>query len=119
MGEEKRQYVRWKDKIQATYAVGEGRQPQIQRKVFTEDVSETGVLLNTFEELKLGQYVQLSLEFVYDSVPIVLTAKVTHVKMSEDHYKVGLEYVKVDEFQKQRFMRYLELVRKEHGLRVE
>jgi len=117
MGEEKRQYVRWKDKIQVAYIIEGDKQPY--REVFTEDVSELGVLIDAFEELESGQNVQLRLEFVYDSVPIIARAKVSHVKKSEDRYKIGLEFLEMDDFQKQRFGRYLEMIIKEHGQRAE
>lgn len=78
MGEENRQYVRWRDKIQVAYVVEGENQPY--REVFTEDVSEAGVLIDAFEELELGKNVKLKIEFVYDSVPIMARAKVSHVK---------------------------------------
>lgn len=113
MGEEKRRYVRWKDKIQVAYASG-GEGKQHYKEVFTEDVSELGVLISTFEELRVGEKVRLRLEFVYDSVPIMVEAKVAHVKISDDHYKIGLELVEMDDFQKQRLLLYLEMIKKEY-----
>ncbi|MFH1622234.1 MAG: PilZ domain-containing protein [Candidatus Omnitrophota bacterium] len=117
MGEEKRQYVRWREKIQVAYVVEGEKQPY--REVFTEDVSEVGVLIDAFEELESGQNVQLKIEFVYDSVPIMARAKVMHVKKSEDRYKIGLEFLGLDDFQKQRFARYLEMIKKEHSQKAE
>jgi len=117
MDEELRRYVRWKDKIQVAYTVGEGKQQY--REVFTEDVSERGVLIATFEELKVEQNVQLKFEFVYDTIPIMVKAKVVHAKISGDHYKIGLEFVEMEDFQKQRFAQYLEMIRKECSRKAE
>ena len=119
MGEEKRQFVRWKDRIQVSYSSEVEKQRIKYRKVFTEDISETGILISTLEVLKFGRYIDLRLEFVYDSVPILVTAKVVHAKRSGDQWNVGLEFVKFDDFGKQRFMRFLEFIREEHDQKGE
>ena len=71
MREEERQYVRWKEKIQVSYAPGEVSHGF--KEVFTENISELGLLIRAFEELGVDQKVQLKLEFVYDSICLKLS----------------------------------------------
>ena len=61
----------------------------------------------------LEQNVQLKIEFVYDPVPILARAKVAHVMKGDHYYKVGLKFVEIEGFQQERFLRYLEMVKKE------
>lgn len=109
MGEEQRRYVRWKEKVKVDYALP-GKNEAFQ-ETFTEDISESGMQLLAEEQLELQRQVKLRLEFVFDSVPIVLDAKVTYLTPYKNRYRVGLEFSNMDSFQKQRLIRSLEKIK--------
>ena len=117
MGEENRHHVRWKDKIQIAYCPEHGSHSF--REVSTEDVSEAGVLITVFEEINPEERIQLRLELVNDSVPIVAMAKVAHIEIIESGYRIGLEFVDIDDFQRQRLVRYLEIIKEKHKMGTE
>jgi c-di-GMP-binding flagellar brake protein YcgR len=111
VGEEKRRYVRWKKKIRITYSLWDN--PESYQEIFTEDFSETGLQILSADKWEPQQIVRLKLEFVYDSVPIVSDARVMHVKAFEKQYRMGLEFINMDDFQKQRLKRCLDKVRQD------
>lgn len=117
MAEEKRRYTRWKEKIRVSYSLTEGDNSY--REIFAEDIAEVGVQILVPERFILKQKVKLKLEFAYDSVPIMAYGQVVYVKPYKDRYKVGLEFVDMDEFQKHRLKRCLDKLRKDSGDRTE
>lgn len=106
MDEEKRRYLRWKEKIRVTYACGE--QDEHYQETFTEDLSEGGMQILGYEKLKADQEVKLRLEFVSDSVPIAVESRVVSVKACGSQYRVGLKFTQIDEFDRHRLRRNLE-----------
>ena len=111
MGEEKRQYFRWRKKIRITCSLT-GKDDSYE-EIFTEDLSETGLQILLSERLALRQTIRLRLEFVYDSVPIMAAGRVVYVKAHENRYRIGLEFMEMDDFQKQRLKRGLEKARQD------
>lgn len=106
---EKRQYVRWRKKIRVTYTLSEDDTSF--KEVFTEDLSEMGVQILAADKLEPGQAVRLKIEFIYDSVPIMAVGKVAFVKAFENQYRVGLEFMDMDDFGKLRLKRNLDKIR--------
>jgi c-di-GMP-binding flagellar brake protein YcgR len=111
MGEEKRSYIRWKTKIRVAYTLA--GTDEFYKEVFTEDISESGLQILVADKLRLKQTVKLKLEFVYDSVPITVMARVAYLKEYENQRRVGLEFINMDPFQTDRLKRGLERVRQE------
>ena len=111
MGEEKRRHVRWKRKIRVTYSLTDDSESY--QEIFTEDLSETGLQILSADRFELKRTVRLKFEFIYDSVPIVADARVLYVNAFENQYRVGLEFVDMDNFQKQRLKRCLDKVRQD------
>lgn len=108
MGEEKRRFVRWRQKVRVAYSLDkEGNSYQ---QIFTEDLSETGLQILLKDSLQLSQTVRVKLEFVYDSVPIMATARVAYIKAYQNQYRVGLEFINMTDFEKQRLKRILEKI---------
>lgn len=111
MGEEKRRYIRWAKKIRVAYALTEGDESY--KEIFTEDLSDRGLQILVAGRLGPGQTVRLKLEFIYDSVPIMAVGRVTYVRDYEGQYRVGLEFINMSDFQKQRLKRSLDKVRQD------
>lgn len=111
MGEERRRYIRWKKKVRITYSLWD--RPESYQEIFTKDLSEMGLQILSADKWKPQQIVRLKLEFVYDSVPIVADARVVYVNAFENQYRVGLEFVDMDDFQKQRLKRCLDKLRQD------
>jgi len=111
MADERRQYVRWKNKIRVAYSITEA--DKIYQEVFTEDFSESGLQILTADRMEPQQKVKLRLEFVYDAIPILITARVAYVDIFKNKYRVGLEFADINDFDKQRIKRCLEKVRQD------
>lgn len=108
MVEEKRRYIRWRRKIRVAYSLTE--EDASYKEIFTEDLSDHGLQILVSDRLVPQQKVRLKLEFVYDSVPIMAVCRVTYVKDYEDQYRVGLEFIDMKDFEKERLKRSLEKV---------
>ena len=106
MGEEKRRFIRWTKKVRVVCSFREDEEAF--EEVFAENISETGLQLVLTQPLKQNQYLKLRLEFIYDSVPIVVTGRVVHMSPEEKQYRIGLEFVDVDDFQRRRLRLCLE-----------
>ncbi len=104
MSQEKRRYIRWKEKIKVAYAFAEN---ESYKEVFTEDLSEAGLQILTTDRLELEQAVMLKIIFIYDPLPIIAIAKVVHAENKEGRYKIGLEFFNMNDFEKQRLRRNL------------
>lgn len=106
MAEEKRRYLRWNKKIRVAYSLRPG--VDVDKEIFTEDISEIGLQILIQGRLNVQQVVHLRLEFIYDSVPIVVEAKVVYAKAEKNLYRVGLEFINFDDFDRLRLKRCLE-----------
>jgi len=106
MGQEKRRFIRWTKKVRVVCSVREDEEAF--EEIFAEDISESGLQIVLRRPLKANQCIKLKLEFIYDSVPIMLTGKVVHVKPEGDRFRMGLEFVYMDDFQRQRLRKCLE-----------
>lgn len=113
MDQGKRRHIRWKKKLRVTYSLMQDSESY--HEVFTEDISESGLQIISFDRLTSKQMIRLRLEFVYDSVPIVAVAKVVYVGELERRFRVGLEFLKIDSFQEERLKRYLGKLRQDSG----
>ena len=113
MDQGKRRHIRWKKKLRVAFALMQ--ESESYQEVFTEDISESGLQIISFDRLTPKQTVRLRLEFVYDSVPIVAVAKVVYVGELEGRFRVGLEFLKMDSFQEERLKRYLGKLRQDSG----
>lgn len=111
MVEEKRRYIRWRKKIRVAFSLAE--KDDFFEEAFTEDLSELGLQILIDDKLQLKQRVRLKLEFVYDSLPIMAGAEVVYVAAYENQYRVGLEFIDLEGFQKQRLKRDLDKARQE------
>jgi len=111
MSEEKRRYVRWRKKIKVAYSLKDTEEHF--EEIFTEDLSEVGLQILVSDKLQLKQTIRLKLEFVYDPVPIIAGGKVVFVKACEDKYRVGLEFIDMDDFQRYRLKLNLDKVRQD------
>ena len=105
MLEEKRRYVRLREKIKVTYACIE--EPAVNRETFTEDISEQGIQILVSDKLIPQENIDLKLEFGYDVIPIIALGKVAYFKTYHGRNRAGLEFVNMDDFQKQRMERNL------------
>lgn len=106
MGQEKRRYVRWTKKVRVVCCMREDEDAF--EEVFAEDISESGLQIVLRRPLKTNQFIKLKLEFIYDSVPIMVTGKVVHIKPEGDNFRLGLELVDMDDFQTQRLRKCLD-----------
>jgi c-di-GMP-binding flagellar brake protein YcgR len=113
MSEEKRRYIRWRTKIKITYSLVEDGKDEFYQEAFTENLSELGLQILASERLEIEQNIKLKLEFVYDSVPIMAVARVVYVKNYKNQYRVGLEFMTMDDFQRQRLKQNLEKISQE------
>ena len=113
MDQGKRRHIRWKKKLRVAYSLMQDSESY--QEVFTEDISESGLQIISFDRLAPKQMIRLRLEFVYDSVPIVAVAKVVYVGELEHKFRVGLEFLKIDSFQEERLKRYLGKLRQDLG----
>lgn len=113
MDQGKRRHVRWKKKIRVAYSLM--HEDESYQEVFTEDISASGLQIISSDKLSPKQTIRLRLEFVYDSVPIVAIAKVVYVGELENKFRVGLEFLKMDNFQEERLKRYLGKLRQDSG----
>ncbi len=111
MSEEKRRYVRWRKKVRVAYSLNEKEEPF--KEIFTEDLSEMGLQILAGDKLQLQQIVPLRLEFIYDSIPIFAAGRVVFVVASGDKYRAGLEFVDMDDFQKQRLKQNLDRIKQD------
>lgn len=111
MDEEKRRSERLRKKIRVAYSPTE--KDEVYREIFTEDISDHGLQILVPDRLEAQQRVMLRLEFVYDSVPIMAVGRVAYVTAFEKGYRVGLELIEMDDFQKERLKRCLEKVRQD------
>lgn len=105
MLEEKRHYVRWRQKVKVTYACIED--PAVYRETFTEDLSEQGAQISVRDKLIPRENIDLKLEFGYDAIPIMALGKVVYFKSNQGRSRAGLEFVNMDDFQKQRLQKNL------------
>lgn len=110
MTEEKRRFIRDYNKVRVTYSLSE--ESEFSEGVFTENISEVGLQIIIDNRLEQNQVLQLKLEFMSDSVPIIADCRVVYVKPETDQYRIGLEFVNMDNFQRQRLKRCLEEVRR-------
>lgn len=111
MVEEKRRYIRGDNKVRVTYSLGE--EDEFSEGVFTENISEVGLQIIIENRIEQNQVLQLKLEFMSDSVPIIADCRVVYVKPESNQHRIGLEFINMDNFQKQRLKRCLEEVRKD------
>lgn len=113
MVEEKRRYIRWDTKIRVTYSLQQNDESY--EEVFTENVSEVGVRVVLKDKIEPKQLLRLKLEFLSDSVPIIVDCKIVYVIAEKDHYRIGAEFVNMNDFQKQRLKRCLEEAQRAPG----
>jgi len=111
MAEEKRRYFRWRKKIRVTYSLTE--EDESYQEIFTEDLSEHGLQILVRDRLGVQQKIRLKLEFVYDSVPIMTIGRVIYATAYENQYRVGLQFIDMNDFEKQRLKRGLEKARQD------
>jgi len=111
MSQEKRKFIRWSKKVRVICSFKENEEPF--EEVFAEDISESGLQIVVSRFLEKAQVLKLKLEFGYDSIPINLTARVVYSITEGEKYRVGLEFVDVDEFQERRLRQCLEKFLKE------
>jgi c-di-GMP-binding flagellar brake protein YcgR len=109
MSEEKRRHIRWKKKLKVSYALTE--EGDYYGDIFTEDISEEGMQILISDSLELDQTLRMKLEFANDSVPINIIGKVVFVKADGKQWRLGFEFVNMDDFQKRRIKQNLEEVR--------
>lgn len=106
MAEEKRRFIRGENKIRVTYSLSD--EDGFGEGVFTENISEVGLQILIKNRFEQNQVLQLKLEFMSDSVPIIADCRVVYAKAEADQYRIGLEFVDMDSFQRQRLKRCLE-----------
>lgn len=110
MVEEKRRYIRGDNKIRVMYSLSE--EGKFSKEIFTENISELGFQIVIDHRIEKNQTIRVKLEFISDSVPIVTDCRVVYVSAEADQHRIGLEFVNIDDFQKQRLKRCLEEIRK-------
>lgn len=111
MVEEKRRYIRWERKVRVTYSFDQSDESS--EGVFTENISEVGTQIITEDIFELGQFVRIKFEFSSDSVPIIVDCRVVYVRSEKEGNRVGLQFIEIDEFQKERLIRCLMIASKE------
>ena len=111
MVEEKRRFIRWEKKVRVTYSSGDFSDSF--KEIFTENISEVGTQILTDDDFEWGQVVGLKLEFISDSVPIMVECKVVYVKRENNRNRVGLQFIQIDKFEKERLVRCLHIAAKE------
>lgn len=113
MVKERRRFIRWNSRIRVTYCLSQDEESYDYKEAFTENICEGGLQISVRKRLEIKQVVRLRLEFMSDSVPIITDGRIIHSRIDQDHYRVGLEFINMDDFQKRRLQHCLELVKKD------
>ncbi|MBN3040166.1 MAG: PilZ domain-containing protein [Candidatus Omnitrophica bacterium] len=111
--EEKRKEPRIKDRVIVHYEIGEGR--KIEQEVASRDISMTGIQISIERNLKddFSRWKKLELQLcvLEDVIPFILKGEVAWIKEDPEdimgRYLVGIEFISVDEFQKERLKKYI------------
>ena len=104
-GKEKREFIRKIKKIIVIYTTLQGK--KVTEQAITQNISEGGLQLLLVHKLEPKKLVDIEIEFIHDSIPIYATCKVTYVDPGKYKYRTGLQFVKIEDFQKERLVRYL------------
>ena len=116
--EEKRRYLRLNVQLEIEYVLSDSSQVY---KAVTKDISALGVRFATNEELKEDTDLELTLKLPNVQNPVHATGRIIWVKrpVPEDnippnpnywplfHYEVGIEFSKIEEDNKNTFLKYL------------
>jgi len=102
---EQRNFYRWIKSLIISYA--DPHNEQVTKLAATENISEGGLQVFLAQELKKDLLVEIKIELVFDSIPIIATCKVVFVSCEKDRFRTGLQFVKIEDFQKERLLRYL------------
>ena len=103
--EERRSSLRWIKGLVVSYSTLEGE--KVTDHATTENIGEGGLQILLVHKLERTESVEIQLELVHDSIPIVATCKVIYVTPEDDKHRTGLQFVKIEDFQKERLLRYL------------
>ena len=103
--EEKRRLPRWVKRVLVTYTTLEGE--KVSEQAVTQNISEGGLQLVLVHQLEIGELIDTKIELVHDSIPIFATCKVSYVKYQDGTHQTGLQFVKIEDFQRERLGRYL------------
>ena len=102
---EQRNFYRWIKSLIISYS--DSHNAQVTKIAATENISEGGLQVFLAQELKKDALVEIKIELAGDSIPIIATCKVAFVSSEEDRFRTGLEFIKIEDFQKERLLRYL------------
>lgn len=101
---EQRNFYRWIKSLIISYS---DSQEKITKLSATENISEGGLQVCLGHALKQDELVKIEIELFNDSIPILATCKVIYVNPEEERFQTGLEFVQIEDFQKERLARYL------------
>ena len=102
---EQRNFYRWIKSLVISYS--DSHNEQVTKLAATENISGGGLQVLLAQELKKDALVEIKIELVFDSIPIIATCKVVFINSEEDRFRTGLQFVKIDDFEKERLLRYL------------
>ncbi len=105
MKHEKREHVRKVKKVMVIYTTLKGE--KVTEQATTDNISEGGLQLLLVYKLEPNELVDVNIEFINDPIAIFATCKVTHVRHEKNKYQTGLQFTKIEDFQKQRFLSHL------------
>lgn len=103
--EERRKYLRIVKSLVVIYSC----QAQHIEKDFaiTTDISINGIGTILPRQVYKGQIVDVEIEFIYDAVPVRAKCKVVYVNPQNRDYKVGLKFIEIDDFERERISIFL------------
>ena len=102
---EKRKFIRFETSVKVNYL--SEKEPKIEKTGRTKNVNTGGIQLGTEEELTVGSKLELKI-FVPGALnPAHLKGTVIWTKGSEKTYTSGIEFGKVEEDNKNTFLKFL------------
>ena len=76
----------------------------------TNNISLTGMQVVLSCRLQTGDIIRAQIEFSNDPLPITVDCRVVYVKEENDNFITGLSFENIEDFEKERLRRLLEMV---------